>query len=533
MPRSTSSPLSRHNGLRWLLVSLVLFGLGALLFVSVSASSGPVDKGTPQPERAMQGSWTCVTGTVGANVWLNGIWGSSPSDLFAVGDGGAAYHYNGTAWSVLPTGTSSNLYDIWGTSPNNVYAVGVGTIQHWNGSGWSSVTSPSAVLRGIYGSGPNEIYAVGMGYSPTGPYVTRWKGSQWMTETIPPGPYDLWDVWASGGVTLTAGSGGLIFQRDPSGDWIGFSSPTSNDILAIWGASANDFFIGDLYGRAYRWNGSGWTPYTGVLSDVIYDMHGTSSNNIFVVGAYGKMSHFDGSTWSAINTGTNAHLMGVQVFANDVYAVGQNGTVVHCSMSVSPTSTPTPTATPTYTPTGSYTPVTTTPTPTPTPTSGYIPVTNTPTPTPTPAVSPTPTPTPVRNYHFQGQVTDSKGRSLADVLVQLLGYNTRTGTWDLLKQARTHRNGRFYLFRWENRDYFLYRLRVKPKEGYTAVRAETQPPGKVIDSSTIEYNNPPSGYYTKNKFVLGRIAILTMSGGGQPLQKCPDDNEWTVQRVTI
>ncbi len=191
------------------------------------------------------------------------------------------------------------------------------------------------------------------------------------------------------------------------------------------------------------------------------------------------------------------------------YGITTNATVSSISPSVSTTfafpvqqcfvGPPTPTPSPTSTPTSSPTPTPTfgpgTPTPTPTPTSP-------PTATPTPTV--TPSPTPVRNYRFWGRVEDMSGRPMADVRVDLLGYNTRTAGWDLLKQARTHGNGQFFLFWWEDKGYYRYRLQVRPPGGWVSVRAEAPLPGRVIDAGTIEYISSASGYYVDNLFVLGR-----------------------------
>ena len=47
---------------------------------------------------------------------LRGIWGSSGSDVFTVGDTGTILHYGGGTWSPKTSGTYKNLYGIWGGS---------------------------------------------------------------------------------------------------------------------------------------------------------------------------------------------------------------------------------------------------------------------------------------------------------------------------------------------------------------------------------------------------------------------------------
>ena len=56
---------------------------------------------------------------------LYSVWGSSPSDVFVVGDWGAILHYDGTAWRKMSNGTVFQHFGIWGSSPSDVFAVGV------------------------------------------------------------------------------------------------------------------------------------------------------------------------------------------------------------------------------------------------------------------------------------------------------------------------------------------------------------------------------------------------------------------------
>ena len=55
---------------------------------------------------------------------LNAIWGSSATDIFAVGDKGTIIHGNGTSWTLMNSGTQVKLLGVWGTSGTDVYAVG-------------------------------------------------------------------------------------------------------------------------------------------------------------------------------------------------------------------------------------------------------------------------------------------------------------------------------------------------------------------------------------------------------------------------
>src|SRR5215831_18736214 len=66
---------------------------------------------------------------------LSAIWGSEASDVWAVGDSGTILHWDGSAWSSVSSGTTNALRAVWGSGASDVWAVGdFGTILHWDGS---------------------------------------------------------------------------------------------------------------------------------------------------------------------------------------------------------------------------------------------------------------------------------------------------------------------------------------------------------------------------------------------------------------
>jgi hypothetical protein len=87
--------------------------------------------------------WTTMIGLPLQNVAL---WGSSDNDLFAVGkpsgywdsqnnwvpSGPNVHHYDGNAWSPVETRTLDGLNAVWGSSATNVFAVGEGLILHYS-----------------------------------------------------------------------------------------------------------------------------------------------------------------------------------------------------------------------------------------------------------------------------------------------------------------------------------------------------------------------------------------------------------------
>ena len=102
--------------------------------------------------------------------------GNSVSDVFALNEVGASsYDSISYSWAAMQSvttmnsGTPNNLKDVWGSSASDVFAVGGdGTILHYDGNPagtWSSdIASGTAKnLSGIWGSSANDVFVVGNG----------------------------------------------------------------------------------------------------------------------------------------------------------------------------------------------------------------------------------------------------------------------------------------------------------------------------------------------------------------------------------
>jgi hypothetical protein len=114
--------------------------------------------------------WTEVDSR--ASVVLRGIWGSSESNVWTVGDQGTIRRFgpNATEWEVIESPTTETLHAVWGAAANDVWAVGEsGTILHWDGTTWTTSVAAFPVnqkrphLYAIWGSGPTDVWIVGDG----------------------------------------------------------------------------------------------------------------------------------------------------------------------------------------------------------------------------------------------------------------------------------------------------------------------------------------------------------------------------------
>jgi hypothetical protein len=209
---------------------------------------------------------------------LAAIWGTSGSDVFAVGElfvnvslsHEYIVHYDGVQWSQMRVsgGDWIKLHDVWGSSVTDVYAVGDyqphdsdpsefrAVILHYNGQTWSEVLrEPNLALHNIWGSAANDVYATG-----------------------------------------NSGDDAVIWHYNGS-SWAPMSAPVTHEAHAIWGTSSRDIYLlpGDSRpdqepGIIWHWDGSNWTDLH-TEAEGLLDIWGSSATDIFAVGANGTILH--------------------------------------------------------------------------------------------------------------------------------------------------------------------------------------------------------------------------------------------------
>ncbi|MBI2868234.1 MAG: hypothetical protein HYX96_00205 [Chloroflexi bacterium] len=268
----------------------------------------------------------------GAN--LNGVWGSSARDVFAVGDGGTILRYDGTSWSAMTSGTSSPLTGIWGSGRNSIFAVGgSGTILRYDGSSWQGMASGTdAYLRDVWGTSARDVFAVGSGGT-----ILHYDGTSWTSMAGGTGG-DIGTVWGSSpsNVLATANlpmnlcislhyDGSTWEARNPwSGDGEGFTPYMAT--ADIWGTSARDFFVAGWLGIAHYRNGR-WNRDPGSGLPNMMAVWGNSRRDVFAAGFNGAVAHYDGA-WSPLAGVTSVDLRAVWSSRSEVFAVGEEGTIV-------------------------------------------------------------------------------------------------------------------------------------------------------------------------------------------------------------
>ncbi len=132
--------------------------------------------------QAQAQSWNTMTS--GTTTHLYGVWGSSATDVFAVGDMSTILHYDGMSWAPMAAGTEYLFACVWGSSATDVFAGGSnGAILHYNGTAWALMASNAPAgtrIESIWGSAGNDVFAVG-----GNGVILHYDGANWAPNNLP------------------------------------------------------------------------------------------------------------------------------------------------------------------------------------------------------------------------------------------------------------------------------------------------------------------------------------------------------------
>lgn len=224
------------------------------------------------------------------NSGINAVWGSSASNVYAVGWDHTIYHFDGDMWDLVdvsglfPDGGSSSFIDdffaVWGSSGSDVFAATDGAIVHFDGSKWAR-TDLGFWVREIWGSGENDVYAVGDNAT-----IGHFDGSTWTTTELPDADgRSLGDVWGSGpnDIYVVQSRGNKYFHFDGMA-WSTFEVDAFNQLTAVWGSYTNDVYLIGTSGAILHSDGTGFLQLNGTNRPYLVDGWLEENGNAMVVG---------------------------------------------------------------------------------------------------------------------------------------------------------------------------------------------------------------------------------------------------------
>ena len=268
---------------------------------------------------------------------LTGVAAVSANNVWAVGwqanlgvSQTLVEHWNGTKWSVVkspsPGSIDNEFFGVAAISASNVWAVGfianntaTGSVEqtlveHWNGTKWSVVKSPSPgsqsdTLASVAATSATNVWAVGFYANSDGIWrslTEQWNGTHWS-----------------------------IVKSPSPGSQISYLY----SVAAISASNAWAVGYADSQTLIERWNGTRWSVVKssgpGSVSNLLIGVAAASASDIWTVGTYEDSSftfytlteHWNGSQWSVVPSpspgSTNTQLSGVTVVSpTNVWAVG-------------------------------------------------------------------------------------------------------------------------------------------------------------------------------------------------------------------
>jgi len=341
--------------------------------VTVSATADLVFAISCDP--AMSSLWSRME--TGTTFSLYGIWGSSASDVFTVGEPGGRFdagifHYDGQTWSSQSTEAGVTLYALWGSGSTDVYAVGAsplgargydGVILHYDGASWTSMPGPGigtadgsvrVAFFSVCAASSSEEFAVGdVNTDFNRAVIVHWDGTHWSEMPLESGDDRILrdvggssarDLYAVGYLdpgpnlvrkfSLSAGAGflsqGVILHYDGS-SWSEVQPAMANIAYsAVWAAAPNDVFVvGNTndQGIILHFDGTAWSEMPAPPTGPLLEVWGTTGSDVYAVGV-GTILHYDGQGWSEILAAPQ-RLAGVWGSSpTDVFVAGSSGTVL-------------------------------------------------------------------------------------------------------------------------------------------------------------------------------------------------------------
>lgn len=241
-------------------------------------------------------------GPVHAPFHLNDLFGFSGSDLYVVGEKdlqgrqSLIVHYNGSEWEEVEVPAKGELFSIWGNTPDDIWAGGnFGTLFHFNGVQWNIDSLPhpgypdfefSLNVNEIKGVSSNIMYlnsySVFPGYIALNHFFKYDNGDFFMVDSTWDPTHELW-ISPSGKLYKAAIEGTYI--------WAGSKWEKISDLFQTYGihgtSDENIFVTGKAFEkyRVMHYNGSDWYEYESLQTESVrYRDIFTIDDEVFVCG---------------------------------------------------------------------------------------------------------------------------------------------------------------------------------------------------------------------------------------------------------
>lgn len=353
---------------------------------------GPFSKsnpnyGPPKPSGTCTSAGWCWQHPLPQGNDFKSVWGTSEQDIWAVGEHGTIYHYDGSDWSSVPSGMPSgkwwSLYGVWAQSDGTAWTVGEkDTLLSYNKIAWRPLdaTVKEDDIGAISGAGGlvwfvgqrNEIRLTSTPKTyvtprdPAGPnFAGVWAGSEsnvwavgemnnagviyhgtgttqaeWMKEPLSIANFSFSAVWGSKSVWAVGNEntnhvGSVYLRDDMSGMWQPRSCVGTSSLNGVGGSDDENVWAVGSVGTIKRLKPGMTCSDTQVKTILgLNAVWGSAANRVWTVGGAGQIWYYDGNSWSrqlpVQPALTEQNIKSVWASPdNKAWAVGERGTILH------------------------------------------------------------------------------------------------------------------------------------------------------------------------------------------------------------
>jgi hypothetical protein len=281
----------RLSSARWIL----LLALGA----SVPALSNCTEE-VIEPVPVVEPTWSVVANELEAA--LLSVSGASADDVWAVGadagKGGLLLHYDGAAWTRVPSGQAYDLWWVQVLARDKIFIGGAGaTILIGDGKTFTRQATPGLAadtVFGVWASAPDDAWAVG-GRAGRYGFLWHYDGIAWTNQELPD------DVPLAADGELPA-------------------------LFKVWGRAKDDVYAVGGHGTILHYDGSKWRVIPTEVQDTLFTVAG-DEDEIVIVGGDNQGVILDGAG-KRVGPTDAPLLQGVTRAADGTFwASGANGVV--------------------------------------------------------------------------------------------------------------------------------------------------------------------------------------------------------------
>ncbi len=195
------------------------------------------------------------------------------------------------------------------------------------GGTWKEMTSPTQqTLRALWVGSVMDAYAVG----DAGTFL-HYDGQKWTTSSFPAPTASLVAIWGSetGGLVVLANDPPAIYRLS-EGVWSVDMQPAGTVpvlFAGLWGSAETDEWavgLGSVGALIEHYDGNSWTAMNAGTSNVLNAVWGSSADDVWAVGASGTILHYQQSTgWTLAMSPTTSNLNAIDGSSATVtFAVG-------------------------------------------------------------------------------------------------------------------------------------------------------------------------------------------------------------------